>query len=112
GHAYADAAPVLSVIVWSIIFGTIGQITNSWIINFGNTKIALAQTAISTSIAICLYPILISNFSLIGAAFAFVFAQMTMNFSLNYFFKSTRPMFIFQMNILFFKKLDPMIIFK
>lgn len=98
GAEFAPSAAILAVYSWSIVFGTIGQISNNWLVNFRSLRVALAQAVIGASCALALYPLLIAAFGAIGAAAGFVVVQAITNVVTNGLFRTSRPLLWLQMS--------------
>ncbi len=75
GHAYVDAAPVLSVHVWSNIFIALGVIQGLWLVNEGLGRLTLYRTVLGAGICILGNWYAIPRYGLVGAAWVNVVSQ-------------------------------------
>ena len=72
GSEYAPAGPILSVHIWSAMFGFLGLAKSFWIANEGLTVYALATSSSGAALNILLNLWLIPNYREMGAAIATV----------------------------------------
>ncbi len=70
GEAYAAAAPVLAIHVWSTVFVFLGVTSSSWLLVENLTAVSFYRTALGAAANIALNLLLIPTFGLIGAAWA------------------------------------------
>ncbi len=90
GIAYAPAAPILRILVWSAMFSYLGVIKNIWIIKERKNKYLVAFTAIGALLNATLNFVLIPRYGAIGAAFATIAAQCVSSVLAQMLFKETR----------------------
>lgn len=105
GPEYADAAIILSVHIWALIWICQGLIGHIYILNEKLTRYALIKDAISAGINILLNLILIPRCGGLGAAIATFIAYSFAAFWGNALFPPLRPLFRLQLDSLRLKGL-------
>lgn len=72
GDTYVKAAPILSLLIWSVVFMTLGTARGSFMVTMNLTGLYLKTVAIASIINIILNYILIPEYGAFGAAVATV----------------------------------------
>lgn len=102
GAQYAEAAPILSIHIWTTLFVFWGVIGESWYINEGLTKLSLGRTLASAVLNICLNLLLIPLYSGIGAAVSTLISYACSAWLFGLLSARTRPLFLLQTRSLLF----------
>lgn len=93
GAAYADAAPVLAIHVWSAIFVFLGVASSNWFLLENLQKKAFYRTAVGAVANVLANLILIPRMGITGAALGTLIAQMSAAYLFDAIGKDTRPSF-------------------
>ena len=80
GSAYAEAGPVLAVLIWTGIPVAIGVVTSSWLIAEGHTQIVLQKNTFGAVSNILFNFLLIPTYGIMGAAIATIISQICSTF--------------------------------
>lgn len=97
---YLDVLSVLYVYSLSLVFITMGTMSNIWLIERGLQKYKVNRVLLGLFINIALNFMLIPEFGLIGAAVATLISQAISSLFANYFFKETKVLFKLQLESL------------
>lgn len=87
GSSYDQAAEVLQILSWGIIFGALGLVQGQWLFIKNGNRLVLKQAIFACVVISILDLILIPLMGLRGAALAFVITQLTSYFLSNLFFQ-------------------------
>lgn len=96
GEVYREAAPILSIHVWTGIFAFLGVARGSWIISEGLMNYALLANVAGAVLNFILNLILISRYGPRGAAIATLVSQIISVYLMMLLFKETRKIFYIQ----------------
>ena len=97
---FLQTANILSVYSVSLLFISMGSMSNVWLIDKGLQKYKVYRVVFGVALNIALNLVLIPNYGLIGAAIATVISQFFSSFVANSFTKETRDLFFLQLNSL------------
>ncbi|PTO96261.1 hypothetical protein CWO08_08395 [Vibrio sp. 10N.286.48.B8] len=97
---FLQAVNILSVYSVSLLFMSMGSMSNVWLIDKGLQKYKVYRVIFGVVLNIALNLVLIPNYGLIGAAIATVISQFFSSFVANSFTKETRSLFFLQLNSL------------
>lgn len=100
-NAYASAAPVMAVYVWSLLFIFLGVARSQCLINEHRTRISMLFSVSGLAINIACNYILIPKWGIMGAAFATLLAQMGSAFLISFLIPSTKSIAKMQLRALF-----------
>lgn len=90
GTAYDKAAPIFTLLIWSVLFVTLGTARSRFMISMNLTKIHLNTVLIASAINILLNFLLIPNYGAFGAAIATVFSFWVATHGTCFLFRSLR----------------------
>ncbi len=107
GEAYAQAAPVLQVLIWSSAFAYIGTVRNIWLLAESKQKYLWLVNLSGALLNIAGNLLLIPSFGAAGAAFASLATQCFTNFALCFIIRPIRPI-----TKLIWRSFDPRVIFE
>lgn len=93
GAAFADAGPVLRVMIWAGLFVSLGVASGSWLISENLPRLAFYRTLAGALVNIALNLVLIPAHGILGAAIATVISYMVAGLLFDLFHPQTRPMF-------------------
>lgn len=96
GKYYAEAAPILTVHIWTGLFVSLGVARETWLTTEGLMKFSAATTAAGAVVNIILNYFLIGSYGGLGAALATVAAQFIASYGAGAFYPQTRKIFIHQ----------------
>ncbi|HVY06900.1 MAG TPA: flippase [Burkholderiales bacterium] len=96
GAAYADAAAVLKIHVWTGVFVGLTAAASGWFLTEGLQTLALRRTLVGAVASISLNVLLIPRFGIVGAAWAGLVAQAICVFS-NAATAGSRKIFVMQL---------------
>lgn len=102
GPPYAKAGPQLSILIWSIVFVSMGIVRNKWAITEDLTKFTLISTFTGAAINLVLNLIFIPRYGAIAAALTTLISQFIAAFLINIFHPKARHFFILQLRSLIF----------
>ena len=94
GSAYADAAPVLTIHIWSSIFIAMATVSGKYLINEGLQKITMQRHLTGVLINIPLNFVLIPIYGIEGAAYASLFSLAFSNYIYDAITPATRVCFV------------------
>lgn len=94
GSAYADAAPVLTIHIWSAIFIAMATVSGKYLINEGLQKITMQRHLTGVVINIPLNYFLIPIYGIEGAAYASLFSLAFSNYIYDAITPATRFCFV------------------
>lgn len=98
GVQYVDAANVLKIHVWSLLFVFLGLASHHWFIVQDLQHYILMRTLCGTVINIVMNLILIPVYGAVGAAISSLIAHALVNFLLNIFSSESRQIFWLQLS--------------
>lgn len=75
GPAFAPAAPVLRVHVWTVVFSLVGGVVGAYLVAEGLVSIALQRTLAGLAASLALNLLLVPRLGIVGAAWAALAAQ-------------------------------------
>ena len=96
GTAYAPAAGVLMLHMWTGLFVGWGLARNAWLAAYDANRLVLAMTLIGLAVNVALNYVWIPKYGALGAAAATLATQAVFATVVNGLFKSCRPMLIYQ----------------
>ena len=96
GEQYNQAASVLSIYIWALIFVGLGVARGNWIFSENLQRYSLIYLSIGAITNILLNLLLIPRFGISGAAFTTLISQMLSGYFGAYLFKKTRIAFFMQ----------------
>jgi PST family polysaccharide transporter len=96
GSAYKDAAGILEIHAWVLVFAFMGVPSGRWYLYANLQNMALYRTLIGACLNILLNIILIPKYQLMGAAYATLAAIATSNVLFNAFSSHTQQLFMMQ----------------
>ena len=91
GNAYAEAIPVLRIVVWYVAFSCMGMIRNIWILAEGAQSVLWIINLSGALFNIVLNAALIPYMGACGAALASALTQFFTNFIMGFILKPIRP---------------------
>jgi O-antigen/teichoic acid export membrane protein len=100
GERYADAAPVLALYAWTLVFVFLGTPSGRWYLYADLQKLALSRTALAAILNVLLNLWLIPRWGLTGAATGTLVAVAVSNVLFNALDARTRPIFWMQLRSL------------
>ncbi|WP_422446302.1 MULTISPECIES: flippase [unclassified Endozoicomonas] len=100
GDQFSDSAPILSILVWKLLFIYLAALNSRILVINGWTHIELIKSILAAVLSVVMAFTLIPMYGTIGAAMASVSSFMVADLLLYVIFKETRPLFF-----LFFKSL-------
>ncbi|EDX87349.1 MatE family [Synechococcus sp. PCC 7335] len=74
GSSYAKAAPILTLLIWSVLFVTLGTAQSAFMVSMNWTKIHLKTVLVASVVNVLLNCLLIPKHGAFGAAIATVFS--------------------------------------
>ncbi|MNJ44333.1 Polysaccharide biosynthesis protein [compost metagenome] len=90
GQAYSEAAPILSVVMWTAVFAAIGSVSARYFnVERMERKIAF-RTLLAAALNVLLNLILIPAYGVIGAAFSTLFCTIFANYVMDWFDKDLK----------------------
>jgi PST family polysaccharide transporter len=92
GTSYADAAPILTVHIWSGIFVALSISTSYWLIGEKLQRLELIRTSTAAAANILLNIWLIPIYGALGAAYATIFTLFWLGIGFDIFHPSTREL--------------------
>lgn len=95
GSNYDDSVRVLSIHIWSAVFGFTGIIRGKWLIIEGLTKYSFITTLLGSICNIGLNVFLIPLYGPVGAAVATLISRVFMSYILSCFLRPMWPCFVF-----------------
>jgi len=101
---FIEAAPILAIHIWAVIFVFWGVAEDPWDVIEGHTKFVLLKTVTAALLNIALNFVLIPKYSGVGAAWATVISYAFSSCLLNIFHKKARKAFYFQLKSFCFWK--------
>jgi len=93
GKPYAEAAQVISIYIWSLVFVSLGVISSQWAIAEKRQMLSLQRTSLGLIVNIVLNYTLIPRFGVLGAAWSTFIAQFLVGFLFDLLQKETRHLF-------------------
>lgn len=93
GPQYAAAASMLTILVWSGVFASLGLARETFLTTEGLMKFSAATAATGAVVNIILNLLLIPQYEGNGAAIATIFSQICAVYLSNLFYRETRPIF-------------------
>lgn len=93
GSSYSEAADVLKVHIWALLFIFIGVVSNRWFIAEGRQILNLQRTTLGAVVNIALNALWIPRFGLLGAAYATIVAHAVAAFLSDLIRAESRPLF-------------------
>jgi O-antigen/teichoic acid export membrane protein len=105
GEQYSEADSIIYIYALTIVFVYFGLATSKYLIASNNQIIIIYRMMIGAIINIILNIILIPSYGLIGAAISTLIAQIFTSMVFNLFNKSTRFIFVMQLQSFFFLNL-------
>ncbi len=100
GQDYADAAPVLSIHIWTSIFVFLGVASTQWFIAEGKFNLILERSMIGVFFNIILNLILIPDFGALGAAISILISQFIVSLMYDLVRSETRKLFYMKISSL------------
>ncbi|CAM8361340.1 flippase [Candidatus Methylopumilus universalis] len=100
GQDYADAAPVLSIHIWTSIFVFLGVASTQWFIAEGKFHLILERSMIGVFFIIILNLILIPDFGALGAAISILISQFIVSLMYDLIKPETRKLFYMKISSL------------
>jgi O-antigen/teichoic acid export membrane protein len=100
GQDYADAAPVLSIHIWTSIFVFLGVASTQWFIAEGKFHLILERSMIGVFFNIILNLILIPDFGALGAAISILISQFIVSLMYDLVRYETRKLFYMKISSL------------
>lgn len=97
GPLFEASGDVLALHIWTSIFVFLGIAGNTWYTAENRQILIFQKSIIAVVINIALNFLLISDFGVIGAAFATLIAQAMAAMFSDYFYEKTRPMFFMKL---------------
>ena len=101
GTNYSEAAAVLKVYVWSIVFVFLGNGSWQWYINENMLHLSVVRLFVGAVSAYVLGYLFIYRYGIVGAAISTIISNLIAFYVGNLFLKKTRPLFIIQSNAFF-----------
>lgn len=96
GKSYLEAAPILTVHIWTGLFSSLGVARETWLVTEGLMKFSAITAASGAVVNIILNYFLIDKYGGLGAAFATVVAQFVAAYGIGAFYLRTRKIFLQQ----------------
>jgi PST family polysaccharide transporter len=93
GSTYEEAGAVLAIHIWTAVFVFLGVASNRWFIIENRQMLSLQRTALGAMINIILNLLLIPRYGVLGAAWATVISQFSVNVLYDALQGVTRKMF-------------------
>ncbi len=103
GEEYINAASVLSIHIFSVIFVYLGVSSGRWIISENKTILNLYRTVSGMIMNILLNYFLIEKYGIVGAAYASLFSYIYAYYIFDIFITDMRKIFILKTKSLFLK---------
>lgn len=100
GQVYAESYSVLSILIWTPIFVSLGLIATRLLILEENSKIVMYKSSIGLALNLILNYFLIPTYGIQGAAYATLASQIVSAVFSNILFSDSRYIFFIQLSIL------------